>query len=101
MEDIIPEYASILKSTDIGDQFHLIIMEGVRSEYNTIKIPFLEVNITYAQRKIKSLDAICAEKQQEQVVVNQEQLRNLKQVQAEAEEIYPEIRDLLIQLQTT
>ena len=79
LEDIIlPEFAGIAKNAEVGDQFHLVIMETPRKKLNCIKIFSLEVNITFAQRKIKSLDDICEEKKDEEIYINQEELQMLK-----------------------
>ena len=42
------EYHEIAKNALIGDQFHLVILEGARNKLNSIKIFSLEVNITFA-----------------------------------------------------
>ena len=49
MEDIIlPEFSHIAKNAEVGDQFHLVILNKPREKYNCIKIFSLEVNITFA-----------------------------------------------------
>lgn len=47
-EAVIPDQAEVIKEAKIGDQYHLVVLEGDRNIYNSLKISFLEVNVTYS-----------------------------------------------------
>ena len=73
-------------------------MEGARNPLNTLKISFLEVNITYSQGKVKSLDDIINDAEKQTININQDELRQLKQAQRDCNDLYPQVRDCYIQL---